>query len=145
LQVAARGWDALTPELARLLLLSPLGGATPTVLRALGRRLRALARAAGDDTPPPSSVLLRDAVVEPGDLSTLEDWAADPARQLSRVLGEARRLVVAGGVYVNNRRVADHQARISVESAIGGRVLVLRKGAKQNHLVRILQDDVKNF
>jgi tyrosyl-tRNA synthetase len=58
---------------------------------------------------------------------------------------EARRLVVAGGVYVNNRRVADHQARISVESAIGGRVLVLRKGAKQNHLVRILQDDVKNF
>jgi len=93
LHVAARGWDALTPELARLLLLSPLGGATPTVLRALGRRLRALARASGDDTPPPSAVLLRDAIVEPGDLSTLEDWAADPARRLARVLGEARRLV----------------------------------------------------
>src|SRR4051794_19301380 len=92
LHVAVRGWDALTPELARLLLISPLGGATPTVLRALGRRLRALARASGDDTPPPSAVLLRDAIVEPGDLSTLEDWAADPARRLARVLGEARRL-----------------------------------------------------
>ncbi len=95
LHIAARGWDALTPELARLLLISPLGGATPTVLRALGRRLRALARASGDDTPQPSSVLIRDAVVEPGDLSTLEDWAADPARRLARLLGEARSLVEA--------------------------------------------------
>jgi superfamily I DNA/RNA helicase/RecB family exonuclease len=95
LHVAARGWDVLTPELARLLLLSPLGGATPTVLRALGRRLRALARAGGDGTPPPSTVLIRDAVVEPRDLTTLEDWAADPARRLARLLAEARALVAA--------------------------------------------------
>jgi tyrosyl-tRNA synthetase len=52
---------------------------------------------------------------------------------------EARRLVQSGGVYVNNRRMADVQARIRVESAIDGRVLVLRKGARQNHLVRIVR------
>lgn len=95
LQVASRGWDALTPDLARLLLLSPLAGASPTVLRALGRRLRALARAGGDETPAPSAVLVRDAIVEPRDLTMLEDWAADPARRLARLLGEARQQVAA--------------------------------------------------
>jgi tyrosyl-tRNA synthetase len=52
---------------------------------------------------------------------------------------EARRLVQSGGVYLNNRRIADTQARITRESAIDGRVLVLRKGAKQNHVVRIIE------
>ena len=50
---------------------------------------------------------------------------------------EARRLVQGGGVYLNNRRMADIQARIRVEAAIGGVVFVLRKGAKQNHLVKV--------
>jgi tyrosyl-tRNA synthetase len=58
---------------------------------------------------------------------------------------EARRLVQSGGVYLNNRRVADIQARILAESAIGGRVFVLRKGSKQNHLVKIVQGEVKKF
>ncbi len=52
---------------------------------------------------------------------------------------EARRLVQAGGVYVNNRRLGDIQARIRLDHSIGGQVLVLRKGAKQNHLVRIVE------
>lgn len=50
---------------------------------------------------------------------------------------EARRLVQGGGVYLNNRRMADVQARILVDSAIGGVVFVLRKGAKQNHIVKV--------
>jgi tyrosyl-tRNA synthetase len=50
---------------------------------------------------------------------------------------EARRLVQSGGVYVNNRRMADPQARLTREQAIGGRLFVLRKGQKQNHLVRL--------
>ena len=58
---------------------------------------------------------------------------------------EARRLVQSGGVYLNNRRVADIQARILAESAIGGRVFVLRKGSKQNHLVKIVQGEVEKF
>jgi tyrosyl-tRNA synthetase len=51
---------------------------------------------------------------------------------------EARRLVQSGGVYLNNRRMADVQARVDVSSAIDGRVFVLRKGARQNHVVRIV-------
>ena len=50
---------------------------------------------------------------------------------------EARRLVQAGGVYVNNRRAADPQARLSRSDAIGGRVFVLRKGQKQQFVVRL--------
>jgi tyrosyl-tRNA synthetase len=50
---------------------------------------------------------------------------------------EARRLVQAGGVYVNNRRIADAQARLTREQAIGGRLFVVRKGQRQNHLVRL--------
>ena len=50
---------------------------------------------------------------------------------------EARRLVQSGGVYVNNRRTADPQARLSRAQAIGGQVFVLRKGQKQQFLVRL--------
>jgi len=50
---------------------------------------------------------------------------------------EARRLVQSGGIYVNNRRVADLQARLTREQAIEGRIFVLRKGQKENHLVRL--------
>jgi tyrosyl-tRNA synthetase len=52
--------------------------------------------------------------------------------------GEARRLVQSGGIYVNNRRVSDVQARFAKRDAIGGRVFVLRKGQKQNHLLKLL-------
>jgi tyrosyl-tRNA synthetase len=57
--------------------------------------------------------------------------------QLAPSKSEARRLVQSGGVYVNNRRAADPQARITLDQAIGGRIFVLRKGAKQNHLIRL--------
>lgn len=51
--------------------------------------------------------------------------------------GEATRLIRGGGVYVNNRRVTDEKARLRSGDAIDGRLFVLRKGAKQNHLVKI--------
>ena len=57
--------------------------------------------------------------------------------QLAPSKGEARRLVQSGGVYVNNHRIADPQARITREQAIGGCLFVLRKGQKQNHVVRL--------
>src|SRR5262245_52440672 len=50
---------------------------------------------------------------------------------------EARRLVQSGGVYLNNRRAADVQAKIRVSDAIDGQLLLLRKGAKEQHLVRL--------
>ena len=51
--------------------------------------------------------------------------------------GEATRLIRGGGVYVNNRRVTDERARLRAGDAIDGRLFVLRKGAKQNHVVKI--------
>ena len=52
--------------------------------------------------------------------------------------GEARRLVQSGGIYVNNRRVSEPQSRVTREQAIGGRLFVLRKGQRQNHLIRVI-------
>jgi len=52
--------------------------------------------------------------------------------------GAARRLIEAGGIYVNNRRVADVQATIDLSALIEGQYLVLRKGAREYHLVRAL-------
>jgi tyrosyl-tRNA synthetase len=47
---------------------------------------------------------------------------------------EARRLVQAGGIYVNNSRTTEPAARFGRANAIDGRVLVVRKGARQNHV-----------
>jgi len=47
------------------------------------------------------------------------------------------KLVQSGGIYVNNRRISDVQARLTRDQAIDGRLFVLRKGQKQNHLVRL--------
>ena len=64
-------------------------------------------------------------------------WILSLACGWRRQRREARRLVQSGGVYVNNRRVADPQARLTRDQAIDGRLFVLRKGQKQNHLVRL--------
>ena len=57
--------------------------------------------------------------------------------ELAASKSDARRLVQSGGVYVNNRRASDPQARVTRTDAIEGRLIVLRKGQKQNHLVRL--------
>ncbi|HEX3907374.1 MAG TPA: ATP-dependent DNA helicase [Mycobacteriales bacterium] len=94
----ARGEAAELPvETARMLLLSPLGGASPAQLRALGRRLRALARAGGEAQTPPSSVLVRDAVVSPVDLTTVEEWVAAPVARLAALLAAAESVDTHGG------------------------------------------------
>jgi tyrosyl-tRNA synthetase len=51
---------------------------------------------------------------------------------------EAMRLVKGGGVSVNNRRVANERERLTREMAIDGRVFVVRRGARQQHLVRLI-------
>jgi tyrosyl-tRNA synthetase len=50
---------------------------------------------------------------------------------------EAMRLLKSGGVYVNNARVADEKARLIAADAIGGELFVLRKGRKDQHIVRL--------
>ncbi len=57
--------------------------------------------------------------------------------QLAGSKSDARRLVQSGGIYVNNRRVADVQLKLSADQAIGGRLFVLRKGQKQQCVVRV--------
>jgi len=52
--------------------------------------------------------------------------------------GEAKRLVQGGGVAVNNVRVDDARKAITASDFIEGQVLVLRKGARHYHLIRIV-------
>ena len=52
--------------------------------------------------------------------------------------GEARRLVSGGGVAINNRRVSDARQIISSSDLIDGQVLVLRKGAKNYHVIKVM-------
>jgi tyrosyl-tRNA synthetase len=52
--------------------------------------------------------------------------------------GEARRLVQGGGVCINNRRVSDARQVITAADLVDGQVLVLRKGAKNYHLIRVV-------
>jgi tyrosyl-tRNA synthetase len=52
--------------------------------------------------------------------------------------GEAKRLVQGGGVAVNNVRADDVRKAIAASEFIEGQVLVLRKGAKHYHLIRIV-------
>src|SRR5207247_5829952 len=51
--------------------------------------------------------------------------------------GEAKRLVQGGGVAVNNVRADEVRKSISTSDFIDGQVLVLRKGAKHYHLIRV--------
>ena len=88
--------SALTAEVARQLLLSPLGGADPGALRRLGRDLRELdrlAQRAADGPsrlPAPSAELLREAVADPRHLITLDPQVARPAARLAALLAAAR-------------------------------------------------------
>ena len=51
--------------------------------------------------------------------------------------GEATRLIRNGGIYVNERRITDDKERLHAEHAIEGQVFVVRKGKKENFLIRI--------
>lgn len=65
--------------------------------------------------------------------------AADLAVQsgLTASKGEANRLIKQGGLYANDRRLAEGDARIGASDLIGARVVVLRKGQRERRVVRI--------
>jgi tyrosyl-tRNA synthetase len=50
---------------------------------------------------------------------------------------EATRLIKQGGLYANDRRLAEGDNRITAADLIGGRVLVLRKGQRERRVVRV--------
>ncbi len=51
---------------------------------------------------------------------------------------DARRAIQGGGIYLNNERVTDGGQSAALGQAIHGRFLVLRKGRRQYHLVRVV-------
>mgnify|MGYP003417086542 CR=1 FL=1 len=48
------------------------------------------------------------------------------------------RLMRAGGIYLKNERTTDERLRLTLERTIEGRLILLRKGQKQNLLVRVV-------
>jgi tyrosyl-tRNA synthetase len=50
---------------------------------------------------------------------------------------EATRLIRSGGIYVNERRITDEKERLSTDQAIEGQLFVIRKGKRDNFLIRI--------
>ena len=51
--------------------------------------------------------------------------------------GEAGRLIKQGGLYLNDRRLTDGGARITMADAIDRSVIVLRKGQRERRIVKI--------
>ena len=81
----------------------------------------------------PSSALPTDTLS--GEGVSLVELLADTGLATSR--GDARRSVEQGGVYLNNRREDDAQRRLTTADTLEGRFLLLRKGKKRYHLVRV--------
>lgn len=52
--------------------------------------------------------------------------------------GDARRSIKGGGLYLNNQRITDAGQTVTLNQTIDGQFLVLRKGRKKYHLVRVL-------
>ncbi|HET6624749.1 MAG TPA: ATP-dependent DNA helicase [Nocardioidaceae bacterium] len=88
---------ALTVERAHYLCSSPLGALDAAEIRALGRQLRAQDRELhGERTTLPSDELLRQALLEPGELVGLSGRPAEKAKRLAVLLAKGHRELVAG-------------------------------------------------
>ncbi|HSH04063.1 MAG TPA: tyrosine--tRNA ligase [Anaerolineae bacterium] len=53
--------------------------------------------------------------------------------------GDARRAIQGGGIYLNNQRVTDNEQMATLADSVEGQFLVLRRGRKKYHLVKILR------
>ncbi len=52
--------------------------------------------------------------------------------------GAARRAVQGGGIYLNNQRVSAAEQMVTMNDSIEGQFMVLRKGKKKYHLIKVL-------
>jgi tyrosyl-tRNA synthetase len=81
--------------------------------------------------------------VPSSDMKLVADgWAIADFLASNAVVGsksEATRLIRGGGLSVNGERVSDEKARLRPEHAIHGRYFVIRKGKRENYLVRLLR------
>ena len=67
---------------------------------------------------------------------TFEDIAVTST--LARSLGDARRTVQQGGMYLNSERVADPARAITMEDCLHGNLIVLRRGRREHRLIRVV-------
>lgn len=81
----------------------------------------------------PSSELPRTALEDSG--VSVVDLLAESGLASSK--GQAKRDIKGGGVYLNNVRVSDWRRTATLQDTIEGQYIVLRKGRKRYHLVRI--------
>jgi superfamily I DNA/RNA helicase/RecB family exonuclease len=89
--------SSMTPEIARELLVSPLGGFDAADVRRLGRRLREADRSANQERlPRPSGSLLSEALADPTILATHRDRLAEAAHDLATLLVAGRALIESG-------------------------------------------------
>ncbi|MET9686408.1 ATP-dependent helicase [Streptomyces coeruleorubidus] len=87
----------LDTETALTLLTSPLASMDAADLRRLGRALRDEERAAGNPLPPPSDMLLAQALAEPERLAVHDPTYARGAQRLGALLRKARERLAGGG------------------------------------------------
>jgi tyrosyl-tRNA synthetase len=82
----------------------------------------------------PSSELPRTALQGEGRplVEVLAGAGVTPSR------GEARRAIEGGGIYLNNVRVEEAGRALTTEDAVEGEFVVIRKGKRQYHLVRVV-------
>ena len=71
-----------------------------------------------------------------------DGWPVVELLALSRVTrskGEATRLIRSGGIYVNGHRIIDEKLRLRPDDAVEGQLFVVRKGKRDNFLIRIVR------
>ena len=61
------------------------------------------------------------------------------ANKVTSSKGEATRLIRGGGISINDERVADEKTQLSPDRALHGQFFVVRKGKRDNFLVRIVK------
>jgi tyrosyl-tRNA synthetase len=82
----------------------------------------------------PSSTLEKERLS--GEGLSLIDLLTDSGVVKSK--GEARRAISEGGVYLNNHRVSDAAQNVSLNDLMQGHFIILRRGKKNYHLVKLL-------
>jgi tyrosyl-tRNA synthetase len=83
----------------------------------------------------PSSTLEK-AKLEGGGMPVIDLLVASG---VAKSKGEARRSIEEGGISINNARVGDISRLVSLGEAVDGKFLVVRKGRKNYHLVRVVE------
>jgi tyrosyl-tRNA synthetase len=82
----------------------------------------------------PSSQLNQQALSGPG--MPVQELLAQAGVATSK--SDARRSIQGGGVYLNNVRIGDEEGRVTAQDTLDGGFIVLRKGKKNYHLVKVL-------